>query len=182
MHLILTILLKLVCRHIHLVNSEQSDWLISVKIFRRIGHMGNILNGRTRFNWNLSYAFSGGFLNPPIWLADALPIWLARRFENLSQNPELYPDYLVSTNTTNTAWTWDEVRGSLMLTFDNGFIRLQDGSLDGEVIIALNDNRINQADINHIMTTTSKGVSGYWSIVATNKAGFWSIRQNWGCL
>ena len=59
-----------------------------------------------------------------------------------------------------------------MLTFGNGFIRLQDGSLDGEVIIELNDNRINQADINHIMTTTSKGVSGYWSIVATNKAGF----------
>ena len=59
-----------------------------------------------------------------------------------------------------------------MLTYGNGFIRLQDESIDGEVIIELEDYRVNPADINHIMTTTSNGVSGYWSIVATNKERF----------
>ena len=55
-----------------------------------------------------------------------------------SQNPE-WPEYLVSTNITAANWTWEDVRGSMMLTYGNGFIRLQDESLDGEVIIELAD-------------------------------------------
>ena len=86
-----------------------------------------------------------------------------------SQNPD-WPEYLVSTNTT--AWengTWEDVRGSLMLTFGNGFIGIQHESIDGDFIIGLEDARVNAADINHIMTSTTNGVTGYWSIVATNK-------------
>ena len=87
-----------------------------------------------------------------------------------SQNPDTNTtEYLVSTNTTAADWTWEEVRGSLMLTFGNGFIRLQRDAPDGDIIIELEDDRINQADINHLMVTTTNGVTGYWTIVATNK-------------
>jgi len=87
-----------------------------------------------------------------------------------SQNPDTNTtEYLVSTNTTAADWTWEEVRGSLMLTFGNGFIRIQRESLEGDIIIELEDYRVSGADINHIMTTTTNGVTGYWSIVATNK-------------
>ena len=87
-----------------------------------------------------------------------------------SQNPDTNTtEYLVSTNTTAADWTWEEVRGSLMLTFGNGFIRLQRDAPDGDIIIELEDDRINQADINHLMVTTTNGVTGHWTIVASNK-------------
>ena len=85
-----------------------------------------------------------------------------------SQNPES-PEYLVFTNADWWNWTWEEVRSSLMLTFGNGFIRLQRESIDGDIILELEDDRISDADINHLMVTTTNGVTGYWTIVATNK-------------
>jgi len=85
-----------------------------------------------------------------------------------SQNPES-PEYLVFTNADWWNWTWEEVRGSLMLTFGNGFIRLQRESIDGDIILELEDDRISDADTNHLMVTTKNGVTGYWTIVATNK-------------
>ena len=84
-----------------------------------------------------------------------------------SQNPDS-PEYLTFTNPDWWNWSWEEVRGSLMLTFGNGFIRLQRDAPDGDIIIELEDDRINQADINHLMVTTTNGVTGHWTIVASN--------------
>lgn len=81
-------------------------------------------------------------------------------------------EYLAAQNFTQDEW--ENVRSKMSLTFGNGFIRLE--GPNSSTLVELEDSRIHQAEINHIMVTTFQPldgspelIKGTWHVSATNK-------------